>query len=233
MEIAPGIYTIDERKGIFVHAFLLDDGGDLTLIDTLHSSDARLILEEIKRIGKSLKDLKRIVLTHAHRAHLGGLAVLQGGSGAQVYCHEWEADIVIGDRKQQCMSLKPMRPWVLWPFQIGSLFGRHRPCEVDAYLSDGDRVGPLEVLHTPGHTPGHLAFYWPECSVLFAGDSLVTWPDFGPGWPGFMLNQRQNRASMDRMAQLDFEVLGVGHGDAIVSGGGERLRALVSSQSTS
>jgi glyoxylase-like metal-dependent hydrolase (beta-lactamase superfamily II) len=83
------------------------------------------------------------------------------------------------------------------------------------------------VVHTPGHTPGHLAFYWPERRVLFTGDAVVTWPELTLGWPGFMLNFEQQRISVRRMAELDAEVLASGHGDPITSKGGERLRALV------
>ncbi len=230
MEIAPGIYSLQELKGIFVHAFLVDDGEGLTLIDTLHSSDAAAILKLLDELGRSPRDIRRILLTHAHRAHLGGLAVMKEASGAPVYCHAWEADIVAGDRKQQCMSFLPKSPYVLWPFQVGSLFGRHRACQVDELLDDGDLVGGLQAVYTPGHTPGHLAFYWPEKKALFAGDSLVTWPEFGPGWPGFMLNQKQNWASLRSMTHLDIEVMGVGHGDPIRTGGGELLKALVQAQ---
>ena len=72
MEIAPGIYSMTQRKGAYVHAFLLDDGDGLTLVDTLYDSDAHRILAELARIGKSVSDIKRIVMTHCHRSHLGG-----------------------------------------------------------------------------------------------------------------------------------------------------------------
>jgi glyoxylase-like metal-dependent hydrolase (beta-lactamase superfamily II) len=227
MELTPRIYVIREVRGIFVHAFLLDDGDGLTLIDTLHSKGAKGILNQISRIGKTTSDLKRIVLTHAHRAHLGGLAVLKAVSGADVYCHGWEADIVAGDRKPQCMSLKPTSPLTLWPFQVASRFGQHPPCQVDHLLSDGDQIGSLQVVHAPGHTPGHLAFYWPEQRTLFAGDALVTWPDFEPGWTAFNLNVKQNLESLYKLAELEANILAVGHGDPITSGGTERLHALL------
>jgi glyoxylase-like metal-dependent hydrolase (beta-lactamase superfamily II) len=227
MEIAPGIYSITQRRGIFVHAFLVESGDDLILIDTLYSTDASYILAEIKRINKKITDLKHIVLTHAHRAHLGGLAALKSASQAKVHCHAWEADIVVGDRKPQCMSLGLMRPYRLWPYQLASRFGSHPPSPVEGILDGGDEVGPLHAVYAPGHTPGHLVFYWPERRALFAGDALVNYPDFGPGWPAFALNRTQNLKSMRMMSELDVEVLGVGHGDPISSGGGARLRSLL------
>jgi glyoxylase-like metal-dependent hydrolase (beta-lactamase superfamily II) len=87
-----------QDKGGHVHAFLLDNGTDLTLIDTLFHTDARQVLERIGSIGRSIRDLKRILLTHGHRSHLGGLATLKRLSGATVYSHEWEADIIAGER---------------------------------------------------------------------------------------------------------------------------------------
>ena len=228
-ESATGVYPIMQRKGIFVHAFLLDDGRELTLIDTLHGSDARLILDLLKRLGRPATDIKQIVLTHAHRAHLGGLAVLAAASGAPVYCHDWEADIVEGDRGIQCTTLRPMRPLRIWPFQVAARFSRITPSRVKKAVRGGDRIGPLQVMDAPGHTPGHLAFFWPERRALFAGDALVSYPEFGYGWPCFMLNARQNRESLRQLAGLDIDYLGVGHGGPITTGGGERLRSLIRS----
>ena len=110
MEIAPGVYSMGQRKGGRVHAFLLDDGTDLTLIDTLYDTDAHRVLDQIGRIGRTVTDLKRIVLTHAHRSHLGGLAELKRRSGATIHAHEWEADIIAGDRKGQAVARQLLRP---------------------------------------------------------------------------------------------------------------------------
>jgi glyoxylase-like metal-dependent hydrolase (beta-lactamase superfamily II) len=232
-QIAPGIYSLEQSKGGDVHAFLLDDGEDLTLIDTLFDTDARRILDRIETIGKKVEDLKHIVLTHAHRSHLGGLATLKSLSGATVYSHAWEADIVAGERTAQPITLVPMRPlctyWRVYYLQFGAALGRgkHPPCPVDATLEDGDTVGPVRVIHAPGHTPGHLAFWWPDRKVLFAGDAIATYPVFAPGWPVFTLNPTQHRASLIRMSELDPEVLAVGHGDPITAGAAVRLRFLV------
>jgi glyoxylase-like metal-dependent hydrolase (beta-lactamase superfamily II) len=229
MEIASGVYSMSQLKGAFVHAFLLDVGDGLMVIDTLFDNDAKRVLDQIRRIGKDVSDLKRIVLTHAHRSHLGGLAELKRLSGAPVYAHPWEMDIISGDRRSQCVSWRPQRPLVTYPLQVGLNLGltSHKPCAVDHTLQDGDQVGPLQVLHTPGHSPGHLAFYWPERKVLITGDAVVNWPKLTLGWPGFMLNFKQQRDSVRRMAALESEVLAMGHGDPVTSNGGERLRALV------
>jgi glyoxylase-like metal-dependent hydrolase (beta-lactamase superfamily II) len=232
-QIAPGVYSMEQNKGGHVHAFLLDNGTDLTLIDTLFDTDARQILDRIKSIGRTIEDLKHIVLTHAHRSHLGGLATLKRLSGANVYSHEWEADIIAGERAAQPVTIVPMRPlsiyWRVYYLQFGAALGRgkHPPCPVGSTLKDGDMVGPVQVLHTPGHTPGHLAFWWPERRILFAGDAIATYPVFEAGWPAFNLNPTQQRTSIRRMGDLEVEVVAVGHGDPITGGAAERLRSLI------
>ena len=229
MEIAPGVHSLSEWRGGHVRAYLLDDGAGLTLVDTLFATDAGRILRQIARLGRSAGDLRRIVLTHAHRSHLGGLAVLKRLSAASVLAHAWEADVVAGEREAQRVRLRPEAPLRAYPLQLGCALGlgKHPPCPVDRTLQDGDRVGPLQVIHTPGHTPGSLSFYWPERRVLFTGDVLVTWPSPAPGWPSFTLNPAQHRASVARLAAVaDAEVLAVGHGPPITADGAARARAL-------
>ena len=230
MELAPGVHTLGGKKGGRVRAFLLEAGGELTLVDTLFESDGSGVLAGIDRLGRSPRDLKHIVLTHAHRSHLGGVAALKRASGAAVYCHEWEADIVSGDRRAQPVTLRPMQSLRIWPFQLGIALGipKHQPCDVDEALREGDAVGPLRVLHTPGHSPGHLAFHWPERRFVVAGDAITTWPEFSAGWTAFELNPEQQRESVRRMAELDAAIVGVGHGDPITEDAAERVRSLVS-----
>jgi glyoxylase-like metal-dependent hydrolase (beta-lactamase superfamily II) len=228
MEIGSGVHSIGQTKGGRVHAFLFDAGGELTLIDTLFDSDAHVVLDYVKRIGRQPTAITSILVTHGHRSHLGGLATLKRLSGATVRSHEWEADIVSGDRLAQPVTLVPKPPLHTYPFRIGLALGRprHDPCPVDEALADGDRVGPLEVMHIPGHSPGHLAFHWPERRVLVAGDAVATWPTFDAGWPGFNLNEREHAASIARLASLDAEVVGVGHGEPIREQAPDRLAEL-------
>ncbi len=217
IELAPGVHSLGDGKGGHVHAFLLEDGGELTLVDTLFETDAHLVLEAIDRLGRSPSDLKRIGITHAHRSHLGGLAALKRATGATVHAHAWEADIVAGERRAQPASLLPQQSLRLVPFQLGLRFNRprHVPCPVDEAIADGDALGPLQVLHAPGHSPGHLAFWWPERRFLIAGDAVATWPALCPGWRAFNLNPSRHRASLLRLAALEPQTAAVGHGDAI------------------
>ncbi|HSJ17303.1 MAG TPA: MBL fold metallo-hydrolase [Solirubrobacterales bacterium] len=233
MRVAEGVYSIGQRKGGRVHAYLFEQDSELTLVDTLFDADAEPILDCIRSIGRTPGDLKHIALTHAHRSHLGGLARLKRLTGALVCAHEWEADIIAGERLAQPVSMRPQGPLSTYPMRIGLAIGRprHAPCPVDRLVLDGDQVGPLQVVHIPGHTPGHIAFHWEQRGVLAVGDAVATWPRLDAGWPGFNLNEGQYRASLKRLAQIEAEVIAVGHGEPLTERASEHVHALAEGSS--
>ncbi len=232
MQIAPGLYSLGDKTGGYVRAFLLDDGQTLTLIDTLRDKEGRLVLEALQQLGKQPGDITRIILTHAHPSHLGGLAALKAATGARVYCHEWETDVVAGRRKvavPKHTTLVPQKPLEVYPFQVGLVLGlgTPQPCEVDEHLKDGDHIGPLTVMGAPGHTPGSLTFWWPERKTLFSGDIVSTWPENALGWPAITLDNKENRDSVGKLCDMvTAELVCVGHGDPVVEGGAQFMRKL-------
>jgi glyoxylase-like metal-dependent hydrolase (beta-lactamase superfamily II) len=237
MELGNGIWALGDESWGRVRAFLVVEEDGLTLIDTLGDEHPFTILAAIRRIGCSISDLRRIWLTHAHFSHLAGLAALKELTGATVGSHRWEADIIAGERKAQRVPILPRRPLkAYYPFQFGLAFGLskgdHNPCKVDRFLTDRYRSkgGRLNVLHIPGHTPGHLAFWTEEEDggrVLLSGDAIVTWPYFAGGWDSFTLNKRQQRESLRKMARLAPNAVGVGHGEPITENAAERVKSLV------
>ena len=233
MEITPGLYSLGDKSGGYVRSFLIEDGNGLTLVDTLLDQGGALVLEEIKALGRKPQDVKRIILTHAHQSHLGGLAALKAATGARVYSHDWEAEIIEGKKKVQVpptTTLFPQKPLQIYYLQVAFVLGLRMPppCQVDENLKDGDHVGPLTVMHAPGHTPGSLAFYWPEKRALIAGDIVVTWPEIALGWPQITLDNKQNRESVGRLCDMaQAEILCVGHGQPVVRGAAKVMRDLV------
>lgn len=238
MQIAPGLYCVGDKSGGYVRAFLVDDGNGLTLIDTLLDRNGALVTAELGAIGRQPADIKRIILTHAHQSHLGGLAALKKATGAAVYSHDWEADVIRGKRKVQVpktTTLVPQKPYQIYALQVAFVLGLRMPapCEVDHYLKDGDHVGPLTVMHAPGHTPGTLAFYWPEKRVLIAGDIVCTWPAPALGWPQITLDNAQNRDSVGKLSDMTgAEIVCVGHGDPVIQGGAQVMKDLVAGKET-
>ena len=229
MKLTDGIHYLNQDKGGHVHAFLLDDGNGITLIDALLDTDGKMILDEIRAMGRQPSDLKNIIATHAHRSHIGGIAALKKLSNATVYAHEWEIGIIEGARKATKVSIWPKAPLAAYKLQLGLAIGidGHEPCKVDQSLKEADRVGPLTIVSTPGHTPGCLSFYWPEKKALFVGDVIVTWPRVEAGWAGLTLDMRQNVQSVGKLSDFgDTEIIGVGHGEPIAEGGIEVLKKL-------
>jgi glyoxylase-like metal-dependent hydrolase (beta-lactamase superfamily II) len=231
VELAPGIVAVGDQSRGWVRAFLVADGNDLTLVDSLADSHPFQILAAIRQMGRSVTDVKRIWVTHAHFSHLCGLKEMSELSGAKVCAHPWEADIVAGERKAQRVSIVPKRPLqAYFPFQFALALGigDHPPCPVDDELRDEQEEGGLTVLHTPGHTPGHLSFWSEKHKVLLSGDAIVTWPEEAAGWDSFTLNEHQRGESLKRMAALSPEKVGVGHGDPIAKRASERVNRLLS-----
>lgn len=233
MRVAPGLYSLGDKSGGYVRAFLVDDGTGLTLVDTLLDKRGELVLKELAAIGKQPSDIKRIVLSHAHQSHLGGLAALKNATGARVYSHDWEADVIRGKRKVEVpktTTLWPQPPLQIYTLQVAFVLGlgMPAPCEVDHYYKDGDRIGGLTVMFTPGHTPGSVSFYWPERRALIVGDMVVTWPGPALGWPQITMDNKQNRDSVGKLSDMaQAEILCVGHGDPVIQGANQIMKDLV------
>ena len=238
MQIIPGLYRLGDSSGGEVRSYLIDDGGELILIDTLLDNNGTLVLQELQQMGRQPGDIKKIILTHAHQSHFGGLAALKKATGAPVYSHDYEAPILAGQKQAPVPStttLLPQRPLALYKYQAA--FVLHLkippPCPVDQTLKDGDRVGPLTVLHTPGHTAGSLSFYWPEKRALIAGDIVTTWPEMALGWPMITMDNAQNRDSVGKLCDMvQADVLCVGHGEPVVQGAVDFMRDLVAGKQT-
>jgi glyoxylase-like metal-dependent hydrolase (beta-lactamase superfamily II) len=235
VEMVPGVHAIGpsrrgQNQGGYSRAYLFENDRGLTLVDTLWDHDAHMILRYLWSIGRTPRDIADIALTHAHRSHLGGLATLKALSGATVHSHAEEAPIIQGERAAAKIPLQ------LWPveligFRVASQLGiqPHVRCGVDdPHLDEGSAIGSLKVMHLPGHTPGNLAFSWDRDTVLAVADTIMTWPSFSAGWPGFNQDEDQFRGSLERVVALEPDVVGTGHGDPIWPNAAARISQLVS-----
>jgi glyoxylase-like metal-dependent hydrolase (beta-lactamase superfamily II) len=235
MEIAPRVHAIGPSsnglsQGGYSRAYLFEgEDGRLTLVDTLWDEDAHLILKYLWKIGRTPKDIAHIAMTHAHRSHLGGLATLKALSGAPVHSHAAEAPIIQGEKQAAKIPLWPLKPPQLIGFRVASQFGwyPHARCKVDdPSLTDGSRVGPLDVLYMPGHTEGNLAFAFGE-RILAVADTIMTWPSFSAGWPGFNQDDEEFERSLRKVIDLKPEVVLTGHGDPLTGEDARRISTLV------
>ncbi|MFC6835269.1 MBL fold metallo-hydrolase [Halomarina ordinaria] len=208
-----------------VNAYVVDDGGTVTLVDTGMPANRRSLRGELAAAGYDPADVDRVLLTHYDLDHVGGLTALARRLGgprfdAEVYLGAADVALVRGDTDP---------PW----FHHKGAFHRLAREAFDLRdvaltpVEDGDRIGGFTAHHTPGHNPGHTA-YVHEAGVGFVGDLL--WETDGalelPFW-GDSYDRAAMRASVRALVAraAPFDVVCVGHGVPFVRGGGERLRA--------
>jgi glyoxylase-like metal-dependent hydrolase (beta-lactamase superfamily II) len=216
-----GVHRIS-RLGL-VNAYLVIEEDGLTLIDTGLAGTHRLILARAAALGMPIR---RIALTHAHRDHMGSLDALAAAlPAAEVIASEREAALLAGDTK-----LREHEP-------AGRMRGGFRAVATrPARLAgDGDQIGSLRVLATPGHTPGHLAFFDPRDGTLYAGDSFTTTRGVATSavvpWRYPMAglatwNRELDLASARALRELDPARLASGHGPVIQTPGHAMDRAI-------
>lgn len=145
-----------------INCYLVREDDGFTLIDTADSGQAEPIMQEARKLGLPIV---RIVLTHAHVDHVGSLDALHAAlPQAQVAISERDARFLSGDK-----SLDPSEPQV--PLRGGYPVCQTKPTVL---LHDGDRIGSLEVIATPGHTPGHVAFLDTRDRSVIVGDAFQT-----------------------------------------------------------
>lgn len=225
MEIIPNVHQIPSLRGANVYLIL---GDAPTLIDAGMAVHAGPILDYAQAQGLAPGDLARIVVTHHHLDHVGGLAALVARTGARVLAHPADAPFISGDQPPPPPPGGIMRLLfrLLAPFMPAA-----EPVPVDGILQDGDRLdllGGATVVHVPGHTPGAIALHFPVERLLICGDVIDHRRGrLGPPPEAFTADMDRAVASLRRLAALEFDVLCPGHGPPLVGGAGEKLRAMV------
>jgi glyoxylase-like metal-dependent hydrolase (beta-lactamase superfamily II) len=203
------------RIGAF-NAFLVREDDGFTLVDTGLPGSANSIIAAAEEAGG---EIRRIAVTHAHGDHVGSLKQLHDKlPAAEVVFPERDVRFIRGD-----MSLDPGEPQA-------KLKGSYPKVDVEPtrLLNSGDRVGSLEVVASPGHTPGHVAFFDTRDGALVVGDAFQTLGGIavaGKIRPLFPLpamgtwHKPTALASARRLRELDPSRLAVGHGRVIESPG--------------
>jgi glyoxylase-like metal-dependent hydrolase (beta-lactamase superfamily II) len=145
-----------------MNCYLVREDDGLTLVDSTMSSPAADVSAVVRELGL---ELRRLALTHAHGDHAGGVAgVRKRFPGIEISIGEREARLLTGDK-----SLDPAEPQT--PVKGFFVEVDWKP---DRLLKPGDRVGSLEVVPAPGHTPGHISFLDVRDRTLIVGDAFQT-----------------------------------------------------------
>lgn len=216
MELTNGLYALPQtvqRNGAetTVYPAAVETSTGLLLIDTGFPGLTAQIASNLDGAGFDWDDVSGIVLTHQDGDHAGSLAAVVEQTDAVVYAHESCAPFVDG-RDEPLKSPDGER---------------YPPADVDVELVDGVTfntvAGPMDVVFTPGHAPGHVSLYVPEERILLAGDALTADGDglHGPS-EQYTLEMDEALDSLERLPSLEIEQTLCYHG-GFVENGADRI----------
>lgn len=222
-QLAPRVYRIPTAPWDLVNSYaFIEEDGQVTLVDAGMKSSPRKILAALSWIGAAPEQVTRIVMTHAHPDHAGGLSRLAEHTTAAVSAHQVDAPNL---RAGQA----PPRDTSTF---VGRLFDRlpgggFPPAEVAEEFADGqilEVAGGLQVIHTPGHSPGHVALLHLPTGVLITGDSIFNVR--GLRWPpaSFCTNFQLTKTTATKLAEIDYAVAAFTHGPQISDHPREAIR---------
>jgi glyoxylase-like metal-dependent hydrolase (beta-lactamase superfamily II) len=217
MVIIPGVHVINLG---FVNSYLLEEPESLTLIDCGIPLSAGKITAYIKSIGRPVKDLKKILITHSDADHIGSLAYLKRISGAKVYSSAVEA---VGIKRGKPTRMVKFRGMIKVLVALISLVVKIKPVEVDNLIADNEEIpvlGGITAIDTAGHTPGHMSYYLKSFKVLFAGDSIISREDMlYSSRPLLTWDEKKAAAAFQKQKMLSPEIVCCGHGEVMKEAG--------------
>ena len=183
----------------FVSAYVLVRGREAAVVDTGIAGSADAIGAVLDSAGPGWAGVRHVVLTHKHGDHAGSIGEVLADAPGA-------RGYVGADDLPEVDSPQPLRA-----------------------LRDGDEVFGLQIVATPGHTPGHLAVFDPDTGVLLAGDALTNPGGLAGPDPQFTEDMDAATQSVRKLARLAPSTILVGHGDPVVDGAAAALQRVASS----
>jgi len=221
-ELIPGVHQVDNSIGC--NAYVIIDNG-VTLVDTGLRGNEKNIYGCLLKLGYTPKDIKRIIITHAHLDHINCLYRLKSDSGAQVMAGECEAEIIEG-RKPLNFAGGLFGVF----FRAMRLYYKYRPVNVDVKLREGDTIdvlGGLKAVMLSGHSEGNMGLYSALHSLAFSSDTIrVLDGKLAAPHPGFTADMPGAIKAIERLSELDFRIMLPGHGKPIMEEASEKVREL-------
>ena len=197
-----------EGSGFDGNIYLLIDGSNVTLIDTGTGLSLQGLYDYIESLGLKKKDIRKVILSHVHIDHSGGLPKIVKDVSPEVCVYESEAQYIESGKGSVILS---------------TMMGlSYPPTKVDVKIKNGDvlKIGDLKLrtINTPGHTEGSICLFEEERGLLFSGDTVFADGSFGrvdfPTGDADALIK-----SIGMLATLDVKHLFPGHMRAVLNEG--------------
>ena len=228
IKIGPNLFRLP-TLGSFINSYaLINDDSSVTLVDCGLAGSYKKLIPDLARIGKHPKDVKNVLFTHAHDDHVGGASeMIIKCEIPNVMMHEEDSDL----------ASQGKTPPVDTSHFSGKVMAKlpkkgYEPFVVTRRLKDLeiiDTAGGLQVIHTPGHTLGHISLLHLESETLITGDSIfnmtsrMTW-----ALSGFCVNYKQSQDTARKFLNLDFRNACFTHGPEIKGKGKDRIKQFLS-----
>jgi glyoxylase-like metal-dependent hydrolase (beta-lactamase superfamily II) len=223
MQVCPDVHLVD---GVSCNVYIITEPDGLTIVDAGLPGAQKRILAAVGALGRSPRDVRRILLTHQHVDHIGALAALAAETGAETWASAGDTPAIAGRARREAPH------GLLGPIFRLAFFTRLAPATIAHIVYEGDSLpvfgseGGLRVIETPGHTAGHICFCLPARKLLFAGDAVRA-SNGGLALSPHMLNLDTAQAlqSVRKLAAMDIAACLPGHGAPVTTGAQALLAA--------
>lgn len=233
MQLAPSLHRIGNDM---VAVYLIVDDTGITLIDAGIPGQWQELIDELTAVGRSVDDIRGVVLTHADSDHTGFAERLRAEFGVPVYVHEADAAQARGEVKVENPSWgkKRIGPTLSFLWYAGRRGGlKTIPLKEVRTVTDGEVLqlpGQPRIVHTPGHSPGSIAIHSETVDALFVGDAMTTRHVLtgarGPQPAPFTLEPTMAMESLSRWSGIDARWVLPGHGYPFDGGVDEAVRMI-------
>ena len=199
MQITENVYLLEKMKGSYVYLIM---GQEPVLIDTGMKGKRQHILEALAELGMKPHDIAHILLTHQDVDHIGNAKFLKEASHAALWSSAEDLPYIQGEKKGTGMRKV-----------IQTLMKVDHP-HIDRTYQPGQKIGDIEVIPAPGHTPGHVCLLYGD--VLLAGDLITTKAGKISPSPSFLASDKAAlQRSIREVGRLRFDFICPAHGDPV------------------
>jgi glyoxylase-like metal-dependent hydrolase (beta-lactamase superfamily II) len=225
MQIAPSLHRLGPGN---VNAYLVEEAGEITIVDAGLPGFWGDLPGELAAMGRTLDDVRALVLTHGHSDHVGFAERFRSERRIVPRIHELDAAMARGEVKPQNQQSGKTRigslvGFLLFGLRKGAL--RPKPLTEVATFGDGatlDVPGAPRVIHTPGHSPGSAALHFAALDALLVGDAFatlaVTSGHAGPQIAPFTSDPAEALASLAKIEGVEARWALPGHGEPWTGG---------------